>query len=192
MQTISAPLFEGQLIRLTPVDHEADPETVAAWTHNDEFMRLYSPQPVRPLTVEQVKKKFEQIDKEMDEDNNLFHFAIRPHDEQRLIGEARLQWIEWTNGNAWVKLGIPNPQDRHHGYGSEALRLLMRFAFRELNLYRLTISLPEYNARAIAFFEKAGFIVEVRRREAINRMGRRWDLIDMGILLPEWEARHAS
>ena len=191
MQTISTPLFEGEYIRLTPINHEADPEPVAAWTHNDEFMRLYSPQPVRPLTVEQVKKKFEQIDKEMDEEHNLFHFAIRPKEEDRLLGEARLQWIEWSNGNAWIKLGIPDPSDRHKGFGTDAINLLMHFAFRELNLYRLAISLPEYNTLAIAFFEKAGFVIEVRRREAINRTGRRWDLIDMGILLPEWEARHA-
>jgi RimJ/RimL family protein N-acetyltransferase len=185
---ISTPLFDGELVRLNPLDHEKDPEVVAGWTHNAEYVRMTSLEPVRPLTTAQIKKQFEQIDKEMDEGRRLFHYAIRPKDDDRLIGEARIEWVEWTNSTAQVKIGLPDPSDRRKGIGSDVLRILLRFAFRELNLHHIEVVLPEYNVPALRFFEKHGFKIEVRRRQAVNRGGRRWDLISMAILRPEWEA----
>jgi RimJ/RimL family protein N-acetyltransferase len=188
--SFTIPLFEGDQVRLTPVDYDKDPEIVAAWTHNAEFTRMYTLSPVRPLTAAQVKKQFEQIDKEMDEGKRLFHYAIRTKEDNRLIGNARIEWIEWSNGSAFLKIGIPDPADRRRGCGADVLRMLLRFAFREINLHHLEVVLPEYNVPALRFFEKHGFVIEVRRRQAVNRGGRRWDLIHMAILRPEWEARN--
>jgi len=187
---IATPLFDGDFVRLTPVDHEKDPEIVAGWTHNAEYVRMTSLQPLRPLTVGQVKKQFEQIDKDMDEGKRLFHYDVRTKEDNRLIGEARIEWVDWSNGTAFIKIGLPDPADRRKGIGTEVLRLLLRFAFRELNLHHIEVILPEYNVPALRFFEKHGFKLEVRRRQAVNRGGRRWDLISMAILRPEWEARH--
>jgi RimJ/RimL family protein N-acetyltransferase len=186
---IAIPLFEGNLVRLTPVDHDKDPEIVAGWTHNTEYMRMVSLEPVRPLTAAQIRKQFEQNDKDMNEGKRLFHYAIRTREDDRLIGEARIEWIEWSNGTASIKIGLPDSDDRRRGCGSDVLQMLLRFAFRELNLHHLEVMLPEYNVPALRFFEKHGFIIEVRRRQAVNRGGRRWDLIHMAILKPEWEAR---
>jgi len=184
---MTIPLFDGKLVRLTPLDHDRDPEVVAGWTHNTEFMRMTSLELVRPLTAAQVKKQFEQIDKDMDEGKRLFHYAVRLKEGDRLVGEARIDWIEWSNGTASIRIGIPEPSDRRKGYGGEVLHMLLRFAFRELNLHHIEVSLPEYNVPALRFFEKHGFKIEVRRRQAVNRGGRRWDLIGMAILRPEWE-----
>jgi RimJ/RimL family protein N-acetyltransferase len=65
--------------------------------------------------------------------------------------------------------------------------MLLGYAFDELNLYRLTAVVPEYNQAALRLFENAGFVQEVRRREAINRDGRRWDLFHLGLLESEWK-----
>jgi len=108
-----------------------------------------------------------------------------------LIGFATIRWIEWTHGSGWVHLGIGDPQDWRKGIGSEVLDLLLQYAFNELNLYRLTATIPQYNPGALRLFEKAGFIEEVRRREALNRDGRHWDLLLFGLLREEWEAQHA-
>jgi len=189
---ITVPLFEGDLVRLTPVDHEKDPEIVASWTHNTEYTRMVSFEPVRPLTTALVRKQFEQNDKEMDESKRLFHYAVRAKEDDRLIGETRLEWVDWSNGTAQIKIGLPDPADRRRGCGSDVLRMLLRFAFRELNLHHIEVMLPEYNVPALRFFEKHGFKIEVRRRQAVNRGGRRWDLISMAILRPEWEARNES
>ena len=72
------------------------------------------------------------------------------------------------------------------------MQVLLRYAFDELNLYRVTLNTFEYNPRAIRSYEKAGFKVEGRVRKYLNREGRRWDVIFMGILAEEWRAGRMS
>ena len=182
------PLFEGKQICLAPIDHEKDAEIESRWTHNAEYLRMLSLDLARPLSPAQLKKKYEEIEKDAEEGNRLFYFTIRMRADDHLIGFGRLAWIDWSNGLGMIQLGIGDPSDRGHGYGAEALRLLLRFAFAELSLYRLLALIPEYNQLALSFFKKVGFVEEARRRQAINRDGRRWDLIHLSLLRPEWEA----
>jgi len=191
MLNLTTPLFEGNLIRLTPLDYDTDPAIVSRWTHNSEYVRLYSNDPVRPLSPEQVKKNFEKIEKEMEESKGQFYFHVRTREENRLVGVAHIDYIEWNTGSAYFRLGIADSSDRRKGYGSEVFNLLARYAFRELNLYRLTAVTVAYNTAAMAFFEQHGFMLEVRRREAIHRDNRRWDSLQYGLLADEWRARHA-
>jgi RimJ/RimL family protein N-acetyltransferase len=112
---------------------------------------------------------------------------IRAREDDRLIGKASIYWIEWSNGNGWVRLGIGSADDRRKGIGTQALRMLLRFAFAELNLFRLTAAVPEYNRGAIALLQKFGFVQEICRRKALERDGRRWDLYIFGLLNEEWQ-----
>ena len=64
---------------------------------------------------------------------------------------------------------------------------MLRFSFQEVNLYRLTANVPEYNPGALRLFEKFGFVTEVRRRQALNRDGRRWDMLHLGLLREEYQ-----
>jgi RimJ/RimL family protein N-acetyltransferase len=187
MFDIQTQLFEGRDIRFGPIDYEKDPEIESKWTHDSAFMRMYEINPARPLSAAIVKKQYEKLEKQVEEDKNLYHFMIRAKEDDRLIGKAVIQWVEWTNGNAWVHLGIGSADDQCKGYGSQALSMLVRFAFAELNLFRLSARVPEYNEAAIALFSKFGFVEEVRRRQALDRDGRRWDLIVFGLLNSEWQ-----
>ncbi len=186
---ISKSLYEGERICLAHIDHEKDPEIESKWTHDAAYLRMLSPEPARPLSAAKLKKQYEAIEKEMEEKRNLFYFTIRLRPDDRLIGFARLDWIEWTNGNGYLRMGIGEAEERGKGYGTEALQLLMRYAFHELNLHRLTAVVPEYNPVAVHIVQKAGFTEEVRRRQALDRDGRRWDLLHFGILRQEWQAR---
>jgi RimJ/RimL family protein N-acetyltransferase len=179
-------LFEEELICLAPIDPEKDAEIESKWTHDGEYLRLLQAEIARPLSPAQVKKAYESIEKKVQEDKNLFYFTIRERPGERLVGFARLYAITWSHGTGMLQLGIGDRQDRQIGYGSQALNLLLRYAFDELNLYRLTARVPEYNVGAMRFFEKAGFVLEVRRRQALNRDGRRWDLLHLGLLQDEW------
>ena len=155
-------------------------------THDAEYLRLLQADIARPLSPAQVKKVYESIEKKVEEDKNLFYFTIRTRPDERLVGFARLYSISWSHSTGMLQLGIGDPQDRQKGYGCQALNLLLRYAFDELNLYRLTALVPEYNTGAVRFFEKSNFVVEVRRRQALNRDGRRWDLLHLGLLQDEW------
>ncbi len=185
---ISTSLYEGERIRLGAIDHENDPAVESKWTHDAGYLRLLDIQAARPLSPAMVKKRYEKIEKEVDEDRNTIYFTIRDKDGDpgRLIGFVRLYFIEWNHGNAWLRIGVGSPDDRTKGYATEALRLLLRYAFGELNLYRLSAVVPEYNPAALHLFEKLGFQREVCRRQALYRDARRWDLHILGLLRDEW------
>jgi RimJ/RimL family protein N-acetyltransferase len=188
MLDIQAQLFEAKDIRLGPIDHDAHPDIESKWTHDSEFMRLMELKPIRPLSPALVKKEYESIEKKMEEDKNLFYFTIRAREDDRLIGKAAVEWIDWNNGNGWIRLGIGAAEDRRRGLGSQTLGLLLHYAFAELNLFRVSAMVPEYNEGALCLLKKFGFVEEVRRRQAMQRDGSLWDLLTFGQLRSEWEA----
>lgn len=192
MFDIQTQLFEGQDIRFGPIDHEKDAEIESKWTHDSEFMRLMELNPARPMSAAMLKKQYEKLEKQVEEDKNLYHFMIRSKIDDRLIGRAAVQWIEWTNGNGFLRLGIGAAEDRCKGYGSQALHMLLRFAFAELNLFRVSAIVPEYNEGAIRLLKKFGFVQEVCRRRSLERDGRRWDLFVFGLLNDEWRNQAAA
>jgi RimJ/RimL family protein N-acetyltransferase len=187
MLDIQTQLLEGRDIRLGPIDHETHPEIESKWTHEAGFMRLMDFHPARPLSPAMVKKRYESIEKKMEEEKNLFYFTIRARPDDRLIGKAMIEWINWSNSQGWLWLGIGETESRRKGYGSQTLAMLVRYAFAELNLFRVSAALAEYNEPALQFFRKSGFVEETRRREALHRDNRRWDLMSYGLLRSEWE-----
>lgn len=187
MSLFAVQLFEGEKICLTALDLEKDAEVVARWTHDPEYGRLTSSKPTRPLSPMQVKKAMEEQVKEAREKRQRFDFAIRLKTKERLVGLATIEGIEWTHGHGWLSLSLGSAADRGMGYGGEALKLILRYAFHELNLYRLNTIFFEDNARGLAFLERHGFQIEVRRRQAIYRAGRRWDEVRLGLLREDWE-----
>jgi RimJ/RimL family protein N-acetyltransferase len=87
---------------------------------------------------------------------------------------------------AWLAIAI-GPDTWDQGYGQEALGLLVDFAFRELNLYRIQLTVFAYNARAIRVYEKLGFRREGVFRAFLERDGQRHDMLLYGLLRPEWQ-----
>lgn len=187
MLDIQTQLFESPDLHLGPIDHERDPEIESKWTHDSEFMRLMETAPARPLSAAMVKKQYEKLEKQVEEDKNLFYFTIRAKADDRLLGRAAIQWIEWVNGNGFLRIGIGAAEDRRKGYGTQALRMLLRFAFAELNLFRVSAIAAEYNDGAITLLQKFGFVQEVCRRKSLERDGRCWDLYVFGLLKEEWQ-----
>jgi RimJ/RimL family protein N-acetyltransferase len=205
MNVIDKSLLDGRLICLTPIDVDKDAEVEAKWTHDPEYLRLLSVEVVRPLSPAHLKKKYEDLEKKMAESGDQFYFAIRLREgdgaegensrkdvnTRRLVGFTELTWVSWNHQAAYIMLGIGNPEDRGKGYGSETLALMLNYVFHELNLFRLTAVIPEYNRVAMHLFEQAGFVEEVCRQQTLHRDGSRWDVIHMGILRAEWdEKRH--
>lgn len=189
---ISTSLFIGEKICLAPIQPDKDAEIESKWTQDAGYLRMLNTKPAMPLSVYQLKKRYEAIEKDTDTQKNMFYSTIRLRGDDRLVGFIQIYGIEWNHGCGNLTLGIGTAEDRNHGYGTEALRLILRFAYQELNLYRMAAMVPEYNPAALHLFEKAGFVKEVCRREALNRFGRRWDLYHLGLLREEQDGRPVS
>ncbi len=183
-------ILTGKLVRLVVEDTENIAKLFARWSRDSEYMRLLDTSPARLFSEKATK---EWLEKEQEKDPpGLYMFMIRTLEDNKLIGEIDLDGIRWSHGDAWVGIGIGERDCWDKGYGSDAMNILLRYAFTELNLHRVTLTVFEYNPRAIRAYEKAGFQLEGRARQFIHRDGNRWDLIFMGILREEWEKRQAS
>jgi RimJ/RimL family protein N-acetyltransferase len=116
--------------------------------------------------------------------------AIHISETDRLIGSCAFTQLDGDNGSALYHITLGERDTWGRGYGTEATELMLEHAFTRLGLHRIALSVFEFNERAIRSYEKAGFIIEGRAREAIWRDGRFWDEIAMSVLEPEWSARH--
>lgn len=176
-------LLCGTKVRLTALSKDDAPR-MARWYEDVGYLRLQDTNMALPRSVAQIEADLEQFD----ESTNSIVFGIRTHDNLELIGTIGLYEIEWSNQGAWLGMGIGDRDAWGKGYGTEALRLALQYAFGELNLHRLTLTVIAYNERAIALYEKAGFRREGVFREFGQRDGKRYDMVLYGLLRADWEA----
>ena len=110
----------------------------------------------------------------------------------RLIGFTTFSALDVENGSVMFHITIGERDAWGRGLGTEATELMVAHAFERLLLHRVGLTVFSYNVRAIRAYEKAGFRIEGRLREAIVREGLYFDEIQMGILVDEWLARETS
>jgi RimJ/RimL family protein N-acetyltransferase len=100
----------------------------------------------------------------------------------KVIGEARLDRVDMQDRRASFAIGILDPQCLGKGIGTEAMRLVLRFAFDQLKLHRVSLRVLAYNHRAIRSYQKCGFVIEGYEREAAWVNGQWHDDVIMGLL----------
>jgi RimJ/RimL family protein N-acetyltransferase len=176
-------LLRGSKVRLAALSKDDAPR-MARWYGDVGYLRLQETNAALPKSVAQIESELEHLGGSAD----TIAFGIRTRDNNELIGTLGFYEIEWSNQAAWLGMGIGDREAWGKGYGTEALRLALQYAFDELNLHRLTLTVIAYNERAIALYEKAGFRREGVFREFGQRDGKRYDMYLYGLLRPEWEA----
>lgn len=177
-------ILSGTLVRLSAYDPEEMSKAYSRWNRNSEYFRLLNSSG-RPIQSSKAAAKW--MEEEVGELSTAsYYFSIRTLSEDKLIGELGLDVVDWSGRDAFVGLGIGETEYWGKGYGTDAMNILLRFAFTEINLRRVTLTVFEYNPRAIRSYEKTGFQHEGRLRKILNKEGKRWDMLYMGILREEW------
>lgn len=110
----------------------------------------------------------------------------------RFIGHIRLNILSAEDRKARMAMGIYDRRFWSRGYGSEALRLMLRYGFEDMGLHRIDLRVITYNKRAIRAYEKCGFVVEGVERESALVDGVWYDDVMMSILESEFHARHLA
>ncbi|BCB02979.1 GNAT family N-acetyltransferase [Bacillus sp. KH172YL63] len=160
---------------------EEDILLIREWNQNEKVQRLLDAVPHKPKTVEELKKWMG------DPGSNGFRFAIRLKDNGRMIGFAELDGILWNHRVGGIAISIGDEESWGYGYGKEALQCLLAYAFHELNLHRVQLTVFSYNERAISLYESLGFQKEGSYREFLQRDGKRHDMFLYGLLADEWK-----
>jgi RimJ/RimL family protein N-acetyltransferase len=171
----------GERVRLRSIEQE-DLPTFVRWFNDPEvrqYLMMYE-----PMSMAKEERWFE----EMLERKNDFVFAIEAQiGEQWVpIGNVGLHRIDWKNRTAVFGIALGEKAYWGQGFGTDATRTMLRFAFEELNLHRVELEVFDFNSRAMRSYEKAGFRHEGTRRQALFRHGRYHDVHLMSILQSEY------
>lgn len=176
-------LFESNRIQLRSLSDE-DAASFSRWSEDGEYLRGLDTDFAKPRNTEFYKNQIQSFEASSD----MIQFGIYVTQNQKLIGFISLHSIEWNNQIASMAIGIGEAEYRKNGYGSEAIQLLLNYAFNELNLHKVELDVISNNDNAINCYQKNGFEKEGLAKEAILRDNQRFDKLYMGILAKGWRA----
>ncbi|MBC1422200.1 GNAT family N-acetyltransferase [Listeria seeligeri] len=174
-------LFESNRIQLRSLSEE-DAVSFSKWSEDGEYLRGLDTDFAKPRNTEFFKNQIQSFEDSTD----MIQFGIYVPQNQLLIGFISLHSIEWNNQIASMAIGIGEAEYRKNGYGSEAIQLLLNYAFHELNLHKVELDVISNNDTAIYCYKKNGFETEGVAKEAILRDNQRFDKLYMGVLAKDW------
>lgn len=111
---------------------------------------------------------------------------VRTPEGWRLVGNCSFFDLDWRNRCCEIGIFIGDKEYWSRGYGTQVMRLMLKYGFNTLNLNRVYLRVYESNPRGIKCYEKAGFRHEGRLRQAIFQDGRYIDLLMMSVIRSEW------
>ncbi|MFC0186732.1 GNAT family N-acetyltransferase [Fictibacillus aquaticus] len=175
-----APVIQGKSVILRqPI--ESDILDRFACGRSIEAVRMYGgdTRNVKPLTMEGARGFFERIKA------NKLEWCVEY--EGRCIGQARLT-VNEDDCRARYAIGLFDTSVWGKGLGTEITQLVLEYAFEGLKLHRVDLRVLEYNHRAIACYEKCGFVKEGVEREGALIEGKYETDVFMSILDREYVA----
>lgn len=176
---ISESILVGPRLRLRPVT-EADLPVFVRW-FNDPELRFWLAMSETPeLTLEDEWEWYQ----EMREDPARITWVMEA--EGRPIGNLALMNIDETNQRATLGIAVGEKGEWGRGYGTEAIQLVLGFAFKEMRLRRVDLCTDEDNVRGIRCYEKCGFVREGLLRQYRLRRGEPINCLMMSVLRDEW------
>jgi len=176
------PTRSGQLVTLRDVQMD-DLPTVWEW-ENDSEMGLYlNADPGKRMSMDEVHRRYHQY--RTDPTSGLFIICRLDGAPIGMLGFDRLYR---DIGSCRLFIGIGVKDHWGQGYGTDAMRVVLRYFFREVLLRKVQLSCYDFNTRAIASYRKCGFEVEGVRRNIAYVHGEWCDSIEMAITIDQFNS----
>jgi len=172
------PLLHGERLTLRPLV-ESDARNIFASLSEQDTMRLTGT--FETFTFEQVEVYCARVAAA----ENRADYIITLANSSTFIGEAVINNINWHNRSAHYRIAI-SEKYVNQGYGSEATRLMMAYAFNTLGLHRIELEVYTFNPRAKHVYEKLGFSVEGELRDVLFMDGEFHSATVMSLLEHEF------
>ena len=171
----------GDRVALGPIESDTMP-LFYRWFNDMELLRTAGIGD-GPWTMERVEAWFKRFS-----DSSEAWFMVFERDSERPIGFAGLRDIDEIHGTAEYAISIGEKSARGQGYGTEATRLMLDYAFVARGLHSVLLDVAAYNPGGTRAYEKAGFREIGRRHESDVMDGKRWDTVYMQALASEFES----
>lgn len=169
-------MYQGKLVRLRAFEKD-DVEAHWGFMNDYETVRGMSSGILYPSSREDEAR---YLDQQSSFTKGEYQFAMETL-EGKLIGRCGFVRVDWKNRLAEIGIMIGDKSCRGKGYGTDALKLLIRFAFDELNLHKLKLTVFAFNGQALGCYEKCGFVREGLLKEEMWRDGRYQDVVVLGL-----------
>jgi RimJ/RimL family protein N-acetyltransferase len=164
-------MIAGEHVILRAFERE-DAERCYRWMNDPNIVRtLKSRYPIA------FQSEMEWIERAMHSTSIERHFAIERRDDRSHIGNASVHDIDWVSRAAWFGLFVGEPTAWNRGFGTDAIRTLVRFAFEEMNLRKLRIHVFDYNEKAKHVLVAQGFVEEGKLLRDFYREGVYHDIV---------------
>jgi RimJ/RimL family protein N-acetyltransferase len=176
----------GNQIRFRAIE-KADLPSFVRWLNDPEVSQGLSLR--YPLSLAEEEEWFSDMIKRPPQERPMA-IEIQPDplkDTWEFVGNCGFIKINWEDRSAEIGIHIGEKKYWNQGYGTKAMQLLMQHGFDNMNFHRLYLRVFEINQRAIRSYEKAGFRVEGKMREAQYMNGTYVDVLMMSILQHEWQ-----
>ncbi|MED1945285.1 MULTISPECIES: GNAT family N-acetyltransferase [Brevibacillus] len=174
-------LFQSERIYLRKMTGE-DVDVYHTWRNDVEVMRTTNPF-MDVYTWDDTNGFVNQV---ILQGSSSKSYMIVDCQTNRPIGITSLIQIDLKNRNAECIIDIGEKEYWGKGYGGEALKLLLDYAFLEMNLHRVSLRVFSFNEKAIKLYERLGFKQEGISRQFLFREGKWHDIVHMGILQQEY------
>ena len=174
-------VLQGTRVKLRPASAD-DAEARYALGTDTDIMKMFGIGSAD--TIPMTRHAAEEWAQALARDANAWIIEV----DQRLIGEIKLHSVNSQDRRASMAIGIYDHSCLGRGMGTEAIRLLLTYAFAELKLHRIAVRVLAYNERAIRAYRKCGFVVEGRERETAFVEGEWHDDLIMGLLSRQFVA----
>lgn len=178
--------MRGKKVGLAVME-KADLPKFKRWL-NDPKLSLFMREFDAMLADENVLEWYEQSI----HDENQIDFSIVNMDDGELVGACTLGGIDRRNSTAELRLFIGRQKFWNQGYGSEAMVLLLDYAFNVLNLHSVYLKVNSINKSAIHVYKKLGFQMAGKRRQARAYLRKYYDLYFMDMIAEEFDKNHKS
>mgnify|MGYP002621277970 FL=1 len=167
-------MLVGKKCHLTAVNSQSL-EQMREW-RNDPELRQYFRE-YREISDFMQNSWYERVSK----DQNQVNFEIRDPAKDVLIGHCGLYYIDWRSRHAEFGIYVGHNSYRSSGYGSDALRTLIRYGFNDLNLNKIWCEVYSNN-KALDIYRHVGFKDEGILRDKYFNNGRYWDSYMLSML----------
>lgn len=175
-------MYNGKLVKLRSYK-EADIERAIEFINDEEVKKLLDSNIPFPMTKWQEEEwiKSRKVGADF-----TYDFAIEDLETGKYIGGCSINECDVKNRNCTIGIMIGDKEYWGRGYGSDALKVLIKFIFEEVNMNKIKLGVFSFNSRAIACYKKVGFKEEGILKNELYRSGKYYDIIQMAIFKDEW------
>lgn len=174
-------MLQGERVKLRAMTRD-DLPLLCAFNNDVEVELAGGGDPPMPQSLERLQAEFDA--QASAGGRNGLSFAVEA--DGQFIGSCALFHVDEVAQSAALGITIGNKAYWGRGYGREAVRLLVDYAFRLRNLRRVWLTVNGNNQRAIRAYLACGFVEEGRQRQHVWNNGEYVDLVYMGLLRTEW------